>query len=109
MNSIAMDDCRKGQINASFFTLIPKKENPQELGGYRPISLIGCLYKITAKLLAKRISKILGNVVNERQSTFIRGRNILDGVMITNEVVHEAKARRSLVSFSKLTLRRLMI
>ena len=38
--------------NASFIALIPKISNPQHLGEYRPISLIGCMYKIVAKVLA---------------------------------------------------------
>lgn len=32
--------------NASFIALTPKKENLMDLGDYRPISLIGCMYKI---------------------------------------------------------------
>lgn len=46
-------------VNASFLALIPKKHDLQDLGEYRPISLIGSLYKIIAKKLAKRISKVL--------------------------------------------------
>ncbi|KAF5950091.1 hypothetical protein HYC85_012084 [Camellia sinensis] len=41
-------------INSSFITLVPKKENPQGLADYRPISLVGSSYKIIAKLLAHR-------------------------------------------------------
>lgn len=38
--------------NASFIVLIPKKENPVGLNEYRPISLVGCMYKVLAKLIA---------------------------------------------------------
>lgn len=38
---------------------------------------------------------MLCNVVDQRQSTFIGGRNILDGVLITNEIVHEAKVKKN--------------
>ncbi|KHN47625.1 hypothetical protein glysoja_036477, partial [Glycine soja] len=45
--------------NASFIALIPKVSDPQGLSDYRPISLIGCVYKIVSKLLAKRLKKAI--------------------------------------------------
>ena len=41
--------------NASFLTLIPKVHDAQGLNEYRPISLIGCIYKIVTKLLSRRL------------------------------------------------------
>ncbi|KAJ9549100.1 hypothetical protein OSB04_021643, partial [Centaurea solstitialis] len=41
--------------NASFLSLIPKKVDPLEISDYRPINLLGCFYKIVAKLLAGRM------------------------------------------------------
>ena len=41
--------------NASFITIIPKVTDPIGLGDFRPISLIGCYYKILAKILAERV------------------------------------------------------
>ena len=32
--------------NFSFIALIPKKDKPQGLEEFRPISLIGCVYKV---------------------------------------------------------------
>ncbi|XP_052622513.1 uncharacterized protein LOC128127842 [Lactuca sativa] len=77
--------------NSSFITLIPKTSDPLNLGDYRPISLIGCMYKIIAKLLANRLKQVLGSVVDEVQSAYIEGRNILDGPLIMNEVLSWAK------------------
>ena len=65
--------------------------NPQSLDEYRPISLIGCMYKIVAKLLANRLKKIMPILIDERQSAFIEGRHLLQSVLIANEVVEEAK------------------
>lgn len=48
--------------------LIPKKDIIQDFGDYRPISLIGYLYKIVAKVLALRMSRVLHKVVEETQS-----------------------------------------
>ena len=77
--------------NASFIAFIPKISNPQHLGEYRPISLIGCMYKIVAKLLAIRIRKVMPEIIEETQFAFIEGRHMLRSVLITNEIIDEAK------------------
>jgi len=41
--------------NSSFITLVAKVKDPLNLSEYRPISLIGSMYKIIAKLLAMRL------------------------------------------------------
>ncbi|XP_028075237.1 uncharacterized protein LOC114277538 [Camellia sinensis] len=74
-------------MNISFFTLIPKKVNALNLNDYRPISLIGSMYKLLSKVLASRLKPVLPEVINETQSTFLGGRNILDGVLIANEIM----------------------
>ncbi|CAL5427989.1 unnamed protein product [Camellia sinensis] len=74
-------------LNSSFISLIPKKMCPEGLVDYRPICLVGVIYKILAKILSKRLGKVLPNVISEVQTTFLEGRNIFDGVMIANEVV----------------------
>ncbi|GAU22997.1 hypothetical protein TSUD_98260 [Trifolium subterraneum] len=78
-------------INSTFIALIPKVDNPQKLNDYRPISLVGSLYKILAKVLANRLRQVVGSVVSEAQSAFIKDRQILDGILIANEVVDDAR------------------
>ncbi|GKB66637.1 RNA-directed DNA polymerase, eukaryota, reverse transcriptase zinc-binding domain protein [Tanacetum coccineum] len=67
--------------------LIPKVPNAKNVSDFRPISLIGSQYKIIGKLLANRLSKVIGDCVNPVQSAFIKGRNILDGPLILNEIL----------------------
>ncbi|XP_071727850.1 uncharacterized protein [Rutidosis leptorrhynchoides] len=85
--------------NSSFITLIPKVANPVNLNEYRPISLIGSFYKIIAKLLSNRIKKVIPNLVGFEQSAFIKGRNIMDGVLIANESLEFLRSKhiRSMV------------
>ncbi|GJX66974.1 hypothetical protein Tco_0302701 [Tanacetum coccineum] len=73
--------------NSSFIALIPKVPNANFVSDFQPISLIGCQYKIIRKILANRLSKVIGSVISPEQSVFIKGRNILDGPLILNEVM----------------------
>ena len=50
------------------FKFIKKFWDPQDISEYRPISLIGCIYKIISKLLAKRIQKVMSSIIDGRQS-----------------------------------------
>ena len=59
----------------------------EDLGDYRPISLLGGLYKLLAKVLANRLKKVIGKVISPDQNAFIKGRQILDGSLIANEVI----------------------
>ena len=65
--------------------LIPKKHGADELRDFRPISLVGGMYKIIAKLLANRLSVVLGKIISPSQNAFVKGRQILDSVLIANE------------------------
>nr|GEY08021.1 putative ribonuclease H protein At1g65750 family [Tanacetum cinerariifolium] len=47
--------------NSSFFTLIPKVNNPTLITDFRPISLIGIHCKIIAKILANRASILVNS------------------------------------------------
>ena len=78
-------------LNSSFIALIPKIKDPQLITDFRPISLIGCVYKVIAKVLANRLSKVMNHPIDERQSAFVKGRQLLHAVLIANEVVEEAR------------------
>ena len=54
---------------------------------------------MVAKILAKRLQKVLYGVIDERQSVFVEGRNILHSILIANEVVDEAWRKKKSVCF----------
>jgi hypothetical protein len=72
-------------LNATFVTLILKKQNALNIKDFRPISLIGSIYKILAKVLANRLRRVLDGLVSESQNAFVGGRQTLDSVLIANE------------------------
>jgi len=79
------------ECNASFIGLVPKIKNPSKLEQYRPISLVGAIYKVISKVLAGRIKKVLSFVVDESQSAFLKGIGILDSVLMANEAIEDLR------------------
>nr|GFB93160.1 RNA-directed DNA polymerase, eukaryota, reverse transcriptase zinc-binding domain protein [Tanacetum cinerariifolium] len=80
--------------NSSFIALIPKCLDPKSVNDYRPISLIGSLYKVVTKILATRLSSVLSNLISEVQSAFLPNRQILDGPFILNELLSWCKSKK---------------
>lgn len=56
--------------------------------GFRPIALCNVIYKLIATLIAKRLKPILS------QTGFVEGRQILDGLVVSQEVVHSLKKKK---------------
>lgn len=96
-------------INGTFIALIPKVEIPQRLVVFCPISLVGCLYKILSEVLDNRLRNVVGNVVPESQSAFVKGRQILDCILIVNELVDDARSSKKGSLFLRMILRKRMI
>ena len=67
--------------------MIPKKGGAEDLGDFKPISLLGGLYKLLAKVLTNRLKKVVGKAVSPTQNAFVMGRQILDASLIANEVI----------------------
>ncbi|GJS77471.1 RNA-directed DNA polymerase, eukaryota, reverse transcriptase zinc-binding domain protein [Tanacetum coccineum] len=80
--------------NSSFIALIPKMQYARMVKDFRPISLIGSLYKIITKILTNRLVTVLGDIVNEVQSAFIENRQILDDLFILNELIQWCKSKK---------------
>ncbi|GKG17486.1 hypothetical protein Tco_0362443, partial [Tanacetum coccineum] len=54
--------------NSSFVALIPKVTDAKFVNDFRPISLIGCVYKVVTKVLANRLALVISDLVSDTQS-----------------------------------------
>jgi len=77
--------------NASFLTLIPKANNLQILDVYKPISLVGSIYKIISKILANRLKEALSKIIDHKQSAYMENRGLLESTIVANEVLDDVK------------------
>ncbi|KAK2654436.1 hypothetical protein Ddye_014292 [Dipteronia dyeriana] len=50
-------------LNNTFLALIPKCSKPDSMSDFRPISLVGSMYKILAKVLANLLKMVLNSVI----------------------------------------------
>lgn len=51
-------------LNATFLVLMPKKGGVEDLKDFKPVSLVGSLYKLLVKVLANRLKKMISKVVS---------------------------------------------
>ncbi|GJU54666.1 RNA-directed DNA polymerase, eukaryota [Tanacetum coccineum] len=80
--------------NSSFISLVSKVPDPKFVSDYRPISLIGSLYKVVTKILALCLSLVIFELISDVQTTFLPNRQILDGPFILNELLSWCKFKK---------------
>jgi hypothetical protein len=72
-----------------------KVDDPEGLGGYRPISLIHSFGKIFAKVLANPFASTLPHLISPNQSAFIKGRQIQDNFRYVMGTTRTLSIRKS--------------
>jgi len=74
-------------LNSTFIALIPKNEGAIDIKDFRPISLVGSIYKLLSKVLARRLKGVIGSLISENHNAFVGGRQLLNAVLIANELI----------------------
>ena len=69
-------------------TLISKKNKDKTiLENLRPSSLLNVDYKILTKVLAKRLEKVLPNLINADQTGYVKGRYIAENIRLIQDLM----------------------
>ena len=82
------------KFNHTNIALIPKKDNPNLVHHFRPISLTNFNYKIISKILSNRFKPILQNIISPTQSAFLMDRSIHENTILAYEMFHSMKQKK---------------
>jgi len=81
-------------LNFGIITLIPKIQEATKIQQYRPICVLNVSFKIFTKVGMNRLNKVAQTVVSPTQTAFMPGRNIMEGVVILHETIHELHTKK---------------
>lgn len=82
------------RLNFGEIVLLPKILEAERIQQYRPICLLNVSLKIFTKVATIRLNSVADHVVKPTQTAFMQGRNILDGVVVLHETVHEMHTKK---------------
>lgn len=80
--------CLFKPINCINLTLIPNVNSPNLVSQYKPIACCNIIYKMVFKVLTRRLQDGISTVVDPTQAGFIPGRQFIENVLLTIELVN---------------------
>jgi hypothetical protein len=83
------------RLNYGTIILIAKGLGADKIQMYRPICLLNVLFKFFTKVMNNRAILVAEEVISKIQSAFIKGRFILDSVVVLHETMHYIHKKKS--------------
>lgn len=80
--------CIPEATNFTILTLVPKFPGASVIKDCRPISCCNTIYKVISKLLVAKLKPLLPEIILSNQTTFIKGRQLLENCLLASEIVN---------------------
>jgi hypothetical protein len=81
-------------LNFGVITLLPKIVEAKQIQQYKLICVLNVCFKILTKVCTNSLNRIAQKVVSPSQTAFMPGRNIMEGVVILHETIHELHTKK---------------
>lgn len=76
------------RLNYGIITLISKTKDANQIQKFKPIFLLNVSFKFFTQILMNRLNGFAREVVSPIQTAFIKGRHIMEGVIILQEALN---------------------
>ena len=88
---------QKGELpkttRQAIITLIPKKDIKIHIKDFRPISLTNIDFRIITLTYAQRLQKIIGDIISENQSAYIKKRYIGHNIRLLEDICYYCESQ----------------
>jgi hypothetical protein len=81
-------------LNCDIITLLPNLKEVTHIKQFWPICLLNVSFKIFTKVAVRRFTPIAKKLISLSQITFSPRRNIIEGIVILHETIHELIGKR---------------
>ena len=94
-----LDDFHSGKVglarlNYGIITLVLKVKDARHIQRFRPICLLNVSFKIITKVLMNKLSKVVNPIISPIQTAFVKGRYIMEGVVILHEALNSIQNKK---------------
>jgi hypothetical protein len=83
-------------VNFYIINLIPKKKGADMIHLFRPICLLNAFLIFFTQVISIRFDPAIDKVILPCQNAFMKGRNIMDGVISLHEILQESRSKKQL-------------